>query len=440
MKLSLLKEKIVVLSISAELYSSIASLKAIIGAKNDIPVIINSYVVKELQKLDYLKKLLQKVEEHNDKVIRDGEETIRHPFNAFLLINGMITDWNKVIKIMRSNSADDIIRNMTRLRDIRHTYYPTEVLLFALACLKSIKPSFTFEREYREMKSKNTFNPDHPRAKDNVKEYEYLLKNNGVQHIDMRRDIPQLNNIRNKSCFDEGVWLTYEALCRQEASVNTKAQSQLYCYYKMDRPYLRLAAFKIEIVHQNPLIVLFYNVVSDHEARIMQMLAVPKACSVLLASYYSFACSFSRSMERKRIILFALNCQNDITVFQLIGSKIYNILTGNLEYSFHAIKSASLRPMEHEVVKRVDKRLELATNLETETAEDLSVRNYGIGGQFEPHLDCALLISNGDHSFKKLGTGNRVATLLIYMTEPEIGGRTVFVSNLKISVPCTRKG
>uniref|UniRef100_A0A183F0T8 Variant surface glycoprotein n=1 Tax=Gongylonema pulchrum TaxID=637853 RepID=A0A183F0T8_9BILA len=36
-----------------------------------------------------------------------------------------------------------------------------------------------------------------------------------------------------------------------------------------------------------------------------------------------------------------------------------------------------------------------------------------------------------------LGTGNRIATILIYMTEPEIGGGTVF-TEVKTAVPCTK--
>lgn len=43
-------------TISAEFYSSLASLKAIFEAERNISVIINGYVEKELERLDYLKK------------------------------------------------------------------------------------------------------------------------------------------------------------------------------------------------------------------------------------------------------------------------------------------------------------------------------------------------------------------------------------------------
>ncbi|KAM3719704.1 Prolyl 4-hydroxylase subunit [Dirofilaria immitis] len=163
----------------------------------------------------------------------------------------------------------------------------------------------------------------------------------------------------------------------------------------MDHPYLRLAPFKVEIVRQNPLAVLFYDIISDNETRIIQNLATPKLKPAL----------------------------------------IHNLLTGNSE-------SATFR-----VAKRlIDRLLQLATNLEKKRQRTpyLGVHNYGIGGQYEPHLDSALIKSASEYThhrqfgkqcFEKLGTGNRIVTILIYMNEPEIGGRTVFMSNLKISMP-----
>ncbi|OZC05466.1 prolyl 4-Hydroxylase alpha-subunit, region, partial [Onchocerca flexuosa] len=71
---------------------------------------------------------LQKIREHNDKTIRDVEKAVKHPINAFLLVKEMITDWNKVMKIMQSNSADDVIRNITRQKTtFKRINYPTEI-------------------------------------------------------------------------------------------------------------------------------------------------------------------------------------------------------------------------------------------------------------------------------------------------------------------------
>lgn len=47
---------LLIVTVSADSFSSVASLKALIGAERDIPVMINGYVEKELERLDYLKK------------------------------------------------------------------------------------------------------------------------------------------------------------------------------------------------------------------------------------------------------------------------------------------------------------------------------------------------------------------------------------------------
>ncbi|MCP9256851.1 Prolyl 4-hydroxylase subunit alpha-2 [Dirofilaria immitis] len=406
---------------------------------------------------------VQEAEEHNDKAIRDCEEAIKHPINAFLLIKRMITDWNKVVKIMQSNSADDIIRNVTSQRAVKRIKYPAKEDLFGAAIgLLRLQDTYQIDtkdiaegkilnsqmgaialtagdcfeigrtayhtRDYyhtimwmQEAKERiekeavptanledileylafrcisryeafysATTDPDHPRIKRNLKSYKAFLKDDGIQNFDIRRDIQPINNTRHKSDVDEGVMLMYEALCRQEVPINTKTQSRLYCYYKMDRPYLRLAPFKVEIVRQNPLAVLFYDIISDDEARIIQMLAAPK---------------LKRALS-------------------------LNFLTGKNEpVPFRVAKSADVKSTEHEILKLIDRRLELATNLEIETAENLGVHNYGIGGQYEPHLDCALI---------SIISITALPFISIIMTEPEIGGRTIFMSNLKASLPCIK--
>ena len=42
--------------------------------------------------------------------------------------------------------------------------------------------------------------------------------------------------------------------------------------------------------------------------------------------------------------------------------------------------SAWLKGTDHEVIDRVNRRLELMTNLDMDTAEELQIANYGIGG------------------------------------------------------------
>lgn len=67
---------------------------------------------------------------------------------------------------------------------------------------------------------------------------------------------------------------------------SVKQTSKLYCYYKRDRPFLRLAPFKVEIVRFNPLAVLFRNVVTDEEIERIQELAKPKVVGMARTKHF----------------------------------------------------------------------------------------------------------------------------------------------------------
>uniref|UniRef100_A0A0R3RL89 Fe2OG dioxygenase domain-containing protein n=1 Tax=Elaeophora elaphi TaxID=1147741 RepID=A0A0R3RL89_9BILA len=241
-----------------------------------------------------------------------------------------------------------------------------------------------------------TIDPNHPRAKNNIKWYENLLSEAGVKPIDYRRNIPPIVNPRPKSGLETKENEIYEALCRNEVPVSVKATSKLYCYYKMDRPFLRLAPFKTEILRFSPLVVLFRDVISDDEVTMIQMLATSR----------------------------------------LRRATVQNSVTGQLETaSYRTSKSAWLKDEEHEIVHRINRRIDLMTNLEQETAEELQVGNYGIGGHYDPHFDFAR--REEVNAFESLNTGNRMATLLFYMTQPEAGGATVF-THVKTAVLPTK--
>ncbi|CAN8005532.1 unnamed protein product, partial [Ixodes pacificus] len=76
--------------------------------------------------------------------------------------------------------------------------------------------------------------------------------------------------------------------------------------------------------------------------------------------------------------------------------------------------------------------LGMGTSDTDDEAEAYQLANYGTGGQFLPHHD---FLQDSLHSYNssadyylQYGTGDRLATLMIYMTDVEEGGATVFPS------------
>ena len=80
---------------------------------------------------------------------------------------------------------------------------------------------------------------------------------------------------------------------------------------------------------------------------------------------------------------------------------------------------------EDEVVSRIEKRIARLLNWPLENGEGLQVLRYGPGAEYKPHYDYFDPRESGTPLILKRG-GQRVATLIMYLYEPEAGGATVF--------------
>uniref|UniRef100_A0A8C2ZQU7 procollagen-proline 4-dioxygenase n=1 Tax=Cyclopterus lumpus TaxID=8103 RepID=A0A8C2ZQU7_CYCLU len=182
---------------------------------------------------------------------------------------------------------------------------------------------------------------------------------------------------------------TYEALCRGEGlqMVRTIHPNRLFCRLQDGRrnPRLLLRPMKEEDEWDSPHIVRYLEVLSHEETEKIKELAKPR---------------LARATVR--------------------DPKTGLLTTANYRVS----KSAWLEEVDDPVIVRVNQRIEDITGLEVDTAELLQVANYGVGGQYEPHYDFSR--KDEPDAFKRLGTGNRVATFLNYMSDVEAGGATVF--------------
>ncbi|KAL1482810.1 hypothetical protein MTO96_033536 [Rhipicephalus appendiculatus] len=85
----------------------------------------------------------------------------------------------------------------------------------------------------------------------------------------------------------------------------------------------------------------------------------------------------------------------------------------------------------HPFLSSLDRRISLASGLSLESSEPYQVANYGLGGHYSPHDDAYTFEQNADEW--KTGNGNRVATMLLYLTDVSLGGATAFV-HLQLAV------
>ncbi|MDB5940965.1 MAG: hypothetical protein JWQ13_531 [Ramlibacter sp.] len=80
---------------------------------------------------------------------------------------------------------------------------------------------------------------------------------------------------------------------------------------------------------------------------------------------------------------------------------------------------------EHEVVRRLEARLARLLNWPEENGEGLQILHYRPGAEYKPHYDYFDPLEPGTPTILKRG-GQRVATIVMYLAEPEKGGGTTF--------------
>ncbi|PVD38058.1 hypothetical protein C0Q70_00668 [Pomacea canaliculata] len=447
-------------SVTAEVFTSLAHLEATFYAERDIAATLKSFISQERARLDQLEKIAIDYEKHSAAALQNPNFYLANPVNAFLLIKRFTLDWDQnVAPILNNNTWNDFNQDvqfarqdlpsfedltgaaiaLMRLQDTYHLdtskvahgnlggvmstslsvddcfdlaklsydegdFYHTamwvEEALAMLGNHESRKDKHVEMLDYLAFsyykqgylkhaltltKELLTLDPTHTRAFNNKRYFEDMLIKQGE---DINSDDGQRPAV--KRVVDEyrqsKEFQTYEALCRGETTQKIKDEHKLKCrYIHNNHPLLILSPVKLEEMHLDPWIVLIHDIISDSEINDIKILATPK----------------------------------------LNRATVQNSQTGQLETATYRIsKSAWLKEGDHPTIMKLNQRIEAITGLDVSTAEELQIANYGLGGHYEPHFDFAR--KEEKDAFKSLGTGNRIATYLAYMTDVEAGGATVF--------------
>ena len=178
-----------------------------------------------------------------------------------------------------------------------------------------------------------------------------------------------------------------------QACVNKKTklkgvldESKIRCFYKRDHPLLVLKPLKVSQMHDNPPVLVFHDFISNNTAEKLKKMAIPR----------------------------------------MKVSRIVHMVTGDLSEAFYRVSKNMFLlpdvPSDMVVNDALHPLFEAATGLSMKYAETLQLNNYGLGGQYETHHDYGepgTLLDKDAH-------GNRLATLLFYLSQVEYGGHTVF--------------
>uniref|UniRef100_A0AAY4CD32 procollagen-proline 4-dioxygenase n=1 Tax=Denticeps clupeoides TaxID=299321 RepID=A0AAY4CD32_9TELE len=348
---------------------------------------LKEYIRAEESKLAAVKSWAKKLDVLTRASTSDPEGFLAHPVNAYKLMKRLNTEWSELESLVLQDPSDGFISNISAHRQ----YFPDEEdEKGAAKALMRLQDTYQLDSE--SFAKGNLHDPGHQRAGGNLRYFEKLLsaelteKDQSQQEPMSEQPITLGTYKRPRDYLPERE--TYEALCRGEGvKMTIKRQSRMFCRYQ-DRnrnPRLLLKPMLEEDEWDSPHIVRYLNALSDEEIEKIKELAKPR----------------------------------------LARATVRDPKTGVLTVANYRVsKSAWLEGEEDPVIDRVNQRIEDVTGLSVATAELLQVANYGVGGQYEPHFDFSR--KDEPDAFKSLGTGNRVATFLNYMSDVEAGGATVF--------------
>lgn len=426
---------------------------------------LENYVKLEQERLSKLQTFLAKVTAAHEMVGDDVSRYLGHPVNSYLEIRRFFKEWPEVERLIQLDNSeavsdaitkhkeafpvkedyDGAITALLRLQDTyqlqpstftqgklpgsvpspkmgvsevydvgRHAYLNSDMFYTRAWMEETLKlynknndpedinlfdiyDHLSFS-EYKRGNLRKALNyshkmveldPTHERARGNVAYFGEEIKM--YKQTGRRGDTGIITDTKVKPRSERDNWhrtssfQNYERLCRGEVRNLTEwEQSKMVCWYYNDPPRLKLKPAKFERVFVKPEIIIFRDILTEPEMAKIKELASPR----------------------------------------LRRATIQHPVTGNLEYAAYRIsKSGWLKDTDHELIRRVSRRIEDVTGLTMDTAEELQIVNYGIAGHYEPHFDFA---RDHEDKFTSLGTGNRIATFLAYMSNVEAGGGTVF--------------
>uniref|UniRef100_A0A2K5CXL3 Prolyl 4-hydroxylase subunit alpha-1 n=1 Tax=Aotus nancymaae TaxID=37293 RepID=A0A2K5CXL3_AOTNA len=367
-------------------FTSIGQMTDLIHTEKDLVTSLKDYIKAEEDKLEQIKKWAEKLDRLTSTATKDPEGFVGHPVNAFKLMKRLNTEWSELENLVLKDMSDGFISNLT----IQRQYFPNdEDQVGAAKALLRLQDTYNLDTD--TISKGNLPDPEHQRANGNLKYFEYIM----AKEKDVNKSASDDQSDQKTTPKKKGIAVDYlperqkyEMLCRGEGiKMTPRRQKKLFCrYHDGNRnPKFILAPAKQEDEWDKPRIIRFHDIISDAEIEIVKDLAKPR----------------------------------------LSRATVHDPETGKLTTAQYRVsKSAWLSGYENPVVSRINMRIQDLTGLDVSTAEELQVANYGVGGQYEPHFDFAR--KDEPDAFKELGTGNRIATWLFYMSDVSAGGATVF--------------
>ncbi|EDV21669.1 uncharacterized protein TRIADDRAFT_30052, partial [Trichoplax adhaerens] len=429
---------------------SIQDIEVFIGLEKKISSQLHQYLIKKEENLQKMEAILASVRYQQEHQIVKYEDQPRYPIAAYTLLKRFIHDWSSITKLMTHQLGQDFIRNLRRRETILPTVvdwdYTIKSILrlqttynltakdladgkiqgtkdlgiqlnwfdctmianaaneergfgnaydWAKLALKLSENATDMTNDVRKeiIRSLSTNAFQIGRTKEAIGYIQELLKleeatnvlKNGPNHFqDYVKRLGRADSTRRLAENTE-----FGNLCRGNVKeVNyilcsiLLANKTLKCYYSNQSPLLYLAPIPVEEISLDPFIVIYYDIINDHQIETIKKISPSKSNK---SPNHAMLCSGIKS-EATQVSIFCC--------------------------------STWLEDAYDPVVEKISRLTQELTHLDVNYAEDLQVANYGIGGHYVPHYDSTIIAPEDPLQ--------RLATMMFYLSNVEIGGATIF--------------
>ncbi|BFF93085.1 prolyl 4-hydroxylase subunit alpha-2 [Drosophila madeirensis] len=441
----------------AEFYSSVHEMTKVFGYEQKMLQHMQKFVADNQSKLDFLRARLGEFEQERNEAQHWGTAYFESPLNQYLLSKRLTVDWRRVENLMDADTGQKPLERLLKLRRnpsmpnaselegaidglLRLQFvYRLEAKHLAKGILDGVNHGTHLSPEHCLDIARLALRDQHPRlahawlleaqerlpqhpelhpqilallvqakadvgdflgvngtyqellklqpaSEEHARNYEQFMRNHAAKDglyeskiIEEHAPIPE-----DPSQLDE--FQAYSLTCSGHRGLTAAEERHLRCGYMTEtHPFLLLAPLKAEELSHDPLLVLYHDVIYQSEIDTIRKLTTNKI--------------------------------RRATVVGTNQSVVSNVRTSQITF---------IPKTEHQVLQTIDRRVEDMTNLNMDYAEDHQFANYGIGGHYAQHMDWFTQNAFDYELVSAPEMGNRIATVLFYLSDVAQGGGTAF--------------
>ncbi|XP_039562650.1 prolyl 4-hydroxylase subunit alpha-1 isoform X5 [Passer montanus] len=411
-----------------DFFTSIGHMTDLINTEKDLVVSLKDYIKAEESKLEQIKKWAEKLDQLTATATKDPEGFLGHPVNAFKLMKRLNTEWGELESLVLKDMSDGFISNMT----IQRQFFPNdEDQTGAAKALLRLQDTYNLDTDTLSRgnlpgvkhKSFLTAEDCFELGKIAYTEADYYHTELWMEQALKQLDEGEVSSADKVYILDYLSYAVYQQGDLGKAMALTRRLLELDPEHQRANGNMKYFEYIMAKEKEANKSSTDSEEQQEKETEVKKKDYLPERRKLPADRRGSSAATTTATGTPGTS--WALSSRRTSGTSPASFASWTSSPTKRLRPSRSwQSPGAWLSGYESPVVSRINTRIQDLTGLDVSTAEELQVANYGVGGQYEPHFDFGR--KDEPDAFKELGTGNRIATWLFYMSDVSAGGATVF--------------